>query len=121
MLFLPEGELHELTLLFSAFVIKCRNNQVIYLGQNVPLPDAKSTYEVYQPDYVLTVLTTRLTANKTQKFLDELSEAFPKSKLLIGGSHLAAGSYTIPDNAEVVSKLEMLGEIFKGQPSLSVL
>ncbi|MEM6347663.1 MAG: MerR family transcriptional regulator, partial [Bacteroidota bacterium] len=32
LLFLPEGEQHELSLLFSAYIIKSRHNKVIYLG-----------------------------------------------------------------------------------------
>lgn len=121
MMFLPEGELHELTLLFATFVIKCRNNQVIYLGQNVPLEDAESTCQRYEPDYVFTVLTTRLTPRRTQRMLDELGKRFPKNKLLLGGTHLLEGSYKLPANARVVDSLEKLGELFEGEPSLSVL
>lgn len=120
-LFLPEGELHELTLLFSTFIIKCRNNQVIYLGQNVPLPDAKSTCERYKPDYVFTILTTRLTPRRTQKMIDELGELFADYKLLLGGGHLIDSSYTLPENASVINQFEKLAEMLEGHPSLSIL
>ena len=36
-LFLPEGEHHELGLLFVSFLLKCRGVQMIYLGADVPL------------------------------------------------------------------------------------
>ena len=38
-LFLPEGELHELGLLFTKYLIKKRGTRVLYLGQNLPYED----------------------------------------------------------------------------------
>ena len=37
MLFLPDGELHELSLLFANYLIRARHNKVIYLGQSMPM------------------------------------------------------------------------------------
>ncbi len=39
LLFLPEGELHELGLLFFHYILKKHGHQVIYLGQSVPFAD----------------------------------------------------------------------------------
>jgi len=37
--FLPEGEMHEIGILFFAYLAKNRGHQVIYLGQSVPTAD----------------------------------------------------------------------------------
>ena len=42
-LFLPEGEYHELGLLFFYYLVKRRGHQVIYLGQSVPFNDLIET------------------------------------------------------------------------------
>ena len=34
LLFLPENELHEISLLFSSYLIKSRNNKIIYIPTN---------------------------------------------------------------------------------------
>jgi len=57
-LFFPEGELHELTLLFSAYIIKSRHNKAIYLGQSLPIKDLTQIVESFQPDYILTIITS---------------------------------------------------------------
>ncbi|MEM7660423.1 MAG: MerR family transcriptional regulator, partial [Bacteroidota bacterium] len=57
-LFLPEGELHELTLLFAAYIIKSRHNKAIYLGQSLPVKDLSLIIESFQPDYLLTIITS---------------------------------------------------------------
>jgi len=45
-LFLPEGELHELGLLFYSFMLKKSGHQVIYLGQSVPFHDLIEINEI---------------------------------------------------------------------------
>ena len=39
LLFLPEGELHEIGLLFAHYLLKRFGYNVVYLGQNVPFND----------------------------------------------------------------------------------
>lgn len=106
LLFLPEGELHELTLLFCYYAIKSRKNKVIYLGQNVPLPDVESTFQLYKPDYVLSVITTNKAAAKTQRYITQLGEKFKDAQILLSGYQLLANEMKLPPNAVVLRRLE---------------
>jgi len=47
-LFLPEGELHELGLLFYSYLLQDMNYHVIYLGQSVPPEDLLKVAKKYQ-------------------------------------------------------------------------
>lgn len=47
-LFLPEGELHELGLLFYSYLLQEMNYHVIYLGQSVPPEDLVDVAQKYQ-------------------------------------------------------------------------
>ena len=85
LLFLPEGELHELSLLFSAFLIKSRHNRVIYLGQNLPTSDLPSVLELYKPDYVFTVLTTYPANQEILAFIENLKGMCGHAQLLLSG------------------------------------
>ena len=51
LLYLPDGELHEIGLLFSKYILKVRGKRVIYLGQMVPIADVISYCEKYNPKY----------------------------------------------------------------------
>ena len=106
LLFLPEGELHELTLLFCYYAIKSRKNKVIYLGQNVPLPDVESTFQLYKPDYVLSVITTNKPTAKTQRYITQLGEKFKDAQILLSGYQLLANEMKFPPNAVVLRRLE---------------
>lgn len=58
-LFLPEGELHELALLFINYALRRRGHHTLYLGQNQPVEDLAAVCEIYQPHTLLGVLTAR--------------------------------------------------------------
>lgn len=108
MLFLPEGELHELNLLFANFLIKARNNKVIYLGQTLPLDDLKSAYDVYEPEFLLTVLTSKPTQKSATEYLQELSALFPKSQILVSGRQIIGQDLKLPGNVSEIANLNHL-------------
>jgi DNA-binding transcriptional MerR regulator len=62
-LFLPEGEHHELGLLFLYYLLKKRGIKVIYLGANVPMSDVENVVEVVNPDMAFIHLTSTCRPN----------------------------------------------------------
>ena len=106
LLFLPEGELHEISLLFCPYIIKSRKNKVVYLGQNVPLPDLASTYDTYQPDFLVGVLTCAPPQGKVQKYVDQLGESFPESKIFLSGQQVIGQDLSTPENVEFFLRLD---------------
>jgi methanogenic corrinoid protein MtbC1 len=85
LLFLPEGELHEVSILFASFLIKNKGHKVIYLGQNTPNEDLKQVYDIHNPDFLLTVITTSPSSEFAQDYINGLAERFKESQLLVTG------------------------------------
>jgi len=110
MLFLPDGELHELSLLFANYLIKSRQNKVIYLGQSMPLHDLSMAYEVYKPDYLLTVLTSRPGELSAKEYLDKLSSNFPEAEILVSGNQVIGQDLELNENIRPISNLNHLIE-----------
>jgi len=52
LLFLPEGEHHELGLLFMYYLIKSRGAKAIYLGANVPVKDVEHVINLKKPLHI---------------------------------------------------------------------
>lgn len=98
MLFLPEKELHELSLLFANYLIRAKGNKVIYLGQNMPFHDLGMAYNVYEPDYLLTIITSKDKDITPQEYLQNLSEKFPDTEILVGGSQVIGQDLALPAN-----------------------
>lgn len=85
LLFLPEGEYHELGLLFMYFLLKSRGANVIYLGSNVPLNDIEYVVNLKKPDYLYSHLTTVGQNFNFDKFLFNIGKKFSDIPVLISG------------------------------------
>ena len=110
MMFLPDGELHELSLLFANYLIRARQNKVIYLGQTMPMHDLTMAYEVYKPHYLLTVITSRPTDMTAKEYLEKLSATFPESEILVSGYQVIGQDLELPENVTPSSNLNHLIE-----------
>lgn len=110
MLFLPDGELHELNLLFASYLIKARQNKVIYLGQSMPFNDLEMAQQVYKPDYMLTVLTSRPPDMSAAQYIKNLSEKFSDTEILVSGSQVIGEDLDLPDNVTTILNLNHLIE-----------
>lgn len=101
-LFLPDQELHELSLLFASYLLRARGHKVIYLGQSVPEQDLLGVYEAYKPDFFFTILTMVPHKESAQTYLNRLAKGFGRSKLLVSGAAIDA-SKPVSDNLIVLA------------------
>jgi DNA-binding transcriptional MerR regulator len=99
LLFLPEKEYHEIALLYLHFLIRKSGHAVIYLGQNVPLVNLKDIFEIHQIDYLLTSITSNLTAEEIHGFFEEFNRLYGNRKLLLGGNCIRENISMLPANA----------------------
>ncbi|MDY6801643.1 MAG: MerR family transcriptional regulator [Bacteroidota bacterium] len=87
-LFLPEGEYHELGLLFYNYLIRKSGQIVYYLGSSVPFTDVVETSKMVNPDYLFTTITALLTKEEKVKYLKDLSKTFPLLKIFVTGQQI---------------------------------
>lgn len=111
LLFLPEGELHELSLLFANYLIRARQHQVIYLGQSLPFSELVFAYNVHQPEYIFTAITTVPGPDEVQAYVYRLAQQFPASQLLLTGYQVIGQDLNAPDNVQFVNNVRELVEI----------
>jgi MerR family transcriptional regulator, light-induced transcriptional regulator len=113
LLFLPEGELHEISLLFASYLIKSKGHKVIYLGQSTPNDDLLSVYKLHQPDYLLTVITTSPSSEYVQDYVTALSERFTNSQILVTGYQVIGQDLTFPENVRQMSYIRDIKELLE--------
>jgi len=85
MLYLPEGEHHELGLLYVTYLFKKHGVKVIYMGADVPLKDIKFVCEHKEPDYLYTHLTCITGGFHLEKYISQFQASLPKIPLIISG------------------------------------
>ncbi len=84
-LFMPEGEYHEVGLLFVHFLLKQKGISVDYLGANVPTVDIKYLTEQKRVDYLYSHITAPIKGFKMNKFLEQMAQVDPKIPIVITG------------------------------------
>jgi methanogenic corrinoid protein MtbC1 len=85
LLFLPEGEFHELGLLFMYYLLKSRGIYVYYLGTNVPIKDIAYLVKYKKPDYAYCHLTTVGQSFNFEKFLHAAGTQLNNTPFVISG------------------------------------
>ncbi|RTL49060.1 MAG: MerR family transcriptional regulator [Sphingobacteriales bacterium] len=98
LLFLPEGEHHELGLLFMYYLMKSRGVKIYYLGANVPMKDVAYVAEAKQPDIMYTHLTSVTHHFNLEKMLYQMHVAMPKIPVVISGQLVQQYKKKVPDN-----------------------
>ncbi|HET6765782.1 MAG TPA: MerR family transcriptional regulator [Chitinophagaceae bacterium] len=110
LLFLPEGEHHELGLLLVYYLLKRKGAEVFYIGANVPLKDAQFVAEIKKPDFVYIHLTSTSSGFNFQKFLTQTSGKIPGSKIIVSGHVTHDYKKALPKNVEFKHSLVELVE-----------
>jgi len=84
-LFMPEGEFHEIGLLYVHFLLKQRGIGVDYLGTNVPVVDLKFLTEFKKVDYLFCHVTSPGKQFKLAKFIDQLGQINSSIPIILTG------------------------------------
>lgn len=105
LLFLPEGEQHNIGLLFANYVLRSRGHDVLFLGQEVPMVDlARASIDIH-PEYVFTTVTASTIHFNKQNFIDELKMVWPNAKYILSGYQFAyseSNDFLLPPNFSVI-------------------
>ena len=106
LLFLPEGEMHELGLLIAHYLIREQGLKTYYLGANVPFEDISKINLIAKPDYLIVYFTASDSPEDVKKQLDKYSLNFSSKQILIGGASYLFNDIELPENVRLLSSLE---------------
>ena len=108
LVYLPEGEKQELSLLFMHYLLKARRNRVIYIGQDIALPDLRDACNIHHPDYIFTMITETFARESVQQYVDRLAAAFKDAEVLLSGYQVVAQKVNLPQNFSILPSLDHL-------------
>ena len=112
-LFLPEGELHEIGLLFYHYLARSNGFKTFYLGQSVPHQDLKTVYKIHQPDVLITSMVSSPSPAQFEKYINTLSQDFSGSTILASGLMLRNTAFRIPKNVKPFYKATELPALLR--------
>lgn len=106
LLYLPEGEHHELALLYLHYLLKTKGFRVYYLGSNVPLKDLVFVTKHKRPAVIYTHVTASPKGFNPEKYCNQFHSQLPDSKLIIGGPQVYSFQKAVPSNIKIVKSAE---------------
>ncbi|MBN1988533.1 MAG: MerR family transcriptional regulator [Bacteroidales bacterium] len=106
--YLPEGEFHEITLLYSALLSKMAKYRVIYLGQTVPLENLIATSKNLKPWALFTSISKRMPSEEVTSHFTHLKRALPSTQLLATGYQVNVEQTALPSYVTVISSQDDL-------------
>jgi MerR family transcriptional regulator, light-induced transcriptional regulator len=103
LLFLPEGEMHELGLLFFSYLIRKRGHKVIYLGQSVPMTDVEEIVKTKKVDHIITSFVSSFNGKDIHQYIDSLARSFSEANIFISGGQTENLFRKLPSNVKIIS------------------
>ena len=94
--YLPEHEWHEISLLFYQFLLREKGVKTAYLGQSLPYPALQECIEKLKPKAILSSWLTAVDSKFVVDYFKRLRKDYPDLKVFAGGAQ-------VKSNAEVLS------------------
>jgi MerR family transcriptional regulator, light-induced transcriptional regulator len=104
--FLPEGEYHELGLLFYSLIARKENLDVLYLGASVPFADLRQIDEVRPAQMFFTFFVASREKDDFDSVVKDLSTYFSDRLIYVSGLHVKEAKPHLPNPFRVVASVD---------------
>ena len=103
-LFLPNGENHELSLLFASFILKTRGHYVVYIGSSTPIDDLNQLFKVHHPDVLFCAITNANSNIPIQVYINTLARNWPTTTICLTGNQIVKRrDLKAPSNCRIIA------------------
>ncbi|MBK9734874.1 MAG: MerR family transcriptional regulator [Saprospiraceae bacterium] len=103
--YLPENETHELSLLFLHYILVSYNAKVINLGIGVSLVDVLEVKNIFMAKYIFTIFNDS-SETPLQAYINELAKNAKDTKILISGFQTATQKLELPQNVRILNSIQ---------------
>lgn len=117
LLFLREGECHELGLLFACFMLRSAGHRVIYLGPDMPFDSLTNSVETLKPDFLLLFLVHGEDPESVNEYLDQLKQRFSGKKIFVAGNEAVISQLNTGKKLQCLVSVDELDKILRAIPS----
>lgn len=113
MLYLPEHEWHELSLLFYQFILRKRGLNTIYLGQSLPYDSLIECIEKLKPNALMTSWLTSVDEVFIVNYFKNLEKQAENITIFVGGAQINNYSGKLPKSLKEIKSYTDLENYFK--------
>ncbi|MBT8327289.1 MAG: MerR family transcriptional regulator [Bacteroidia bacterium] len=111
LLFLPEGENHEIGMLYGYYLIKKSGRECLYLGPSVPIKGVLESVKNASSTHIVIQFITSRTNDTINNYLIDVSELFHSQKVYLSGVGIDQIPETKHNNLRLLSGLKDLRKL----------
>ena len=101
--YLPEGELHEIGLLYFNYIALREGYSTVYLGQSVPLIDMLAVAEKSNINLLFTSFTVSMPENTIENHFESVLKTLPQAKVFVTGRQIEEQPQLLPKEINKIS------------------
>ena len=105
-IYLPQGDTQELSLLYLHYLLKLHRCRVVNLGYDASMQDVISASQVVKADYLFTIINNELPIMSIDDYIREISASIYPTKFLATGFQVVSLSTELNDKVTVFKNLE---------------
>lgn len=105
LLYSPENDSQELTLLFMHYLLRSRQQKVVYIGAGTSLKDLRDACQSLRPTYVFTILQEPIPRQPIQSYVEHAAQSVFGAQLLLTGAQVFGSPVKTPPNALLLNGL----------------
>lgn len=110
LMYLPEHEWHEISLLFYQFLIREKGVHTTYLGQSLPYNSLLEGIEKLKPTAILSSWLTAVDSKFVVSYFKRLRKDLPDMKVFAGGAQITTNS---PSLKNYITEVQNIPELLK--------
>lgn len=109
LLYLPEGQTHELSILYIHYMLKSQGFEVLMFGSAMSLEGIAQAIRLKKIDKVVTLINEKLKWNTTTNYVEELSKILGHNvHAVLTGYEVIKNLNNIPENIFIVQSIDEL-------------
>ena len=112
-LFLPEGEMHDIGLLVANFMLRSKAVKVVYLGDNVPIKNLYQVADNINPTHYLTFAVRKNQKEMISNYLAEMRTRYNDPQIYICCDTLFGDKLTLSKNQHVLTSFDALQKVIE--------
>lgn len=105
-IYLPEYEAHEMSILYTYYLLKTNGVNTLYLGSQQTLNDVKDAVEIFKPEFIFTIFNDSFSESPLQPYLENLLNIAKDSKILVSGYQTMQQKLTTSERLITLNSLD---------------
>jgi DNA-binding transcriptional MerR regulator len=119
LLFVPDGDNHDLGLLIASYLLRAHGQHVVFLGKSTPIDDISQIYKVHRSEIMMCSITNSMKYSTTENYVKTVAKMFPDAQFWVtGGQAMGLDESKLPGNCRIFRSIQGFTELIEARKKL---